>query len=147
MNASYQKVLRSTSSAIPRLKNKEELARLTLPRAARLRKGYQYDAVRMHGATRRGALFRMSSLFSSSEKMTACGIIVSRRVGDAVTRNQVKRRLRDLYRHERLTLITPLWIVIVATPQAATATMAELRAEWRLLGKKLSIFHGLTSSI
>lgn len=128
----------------PQVSNKRKL---TLPKAARLRKTYQYDAVRIHGNTRRGALFRLSCLFSSVENFTECGIIVSRRVGDAVTRNQVKRRLRDLYRHERSTLIAPLWIVVVATPQAATATMAELRAEWKFLGKKLSIFQDLASSI
>jgi ribonuclease P protein component len=138
VHASCQKVLRSISNAIPKLK---------LPRTARLRKAYQYDAVRAHGATRRGALFRLSCFSSSATSTnnfhfseTVCGIIVSRRVGDAVTRNQVKRLLRELYRHERSSLKTALWIVLVATPQAATATMAELRTEWISLGKKLSIF-------
>ena len=113
--------------------------KLTLPRAARLRKTYQYDMVRAYGKKKRGSLFQLLS-FSTSEKETACGIIVSRRVGGAVVRNQIKRRFRDLYRRERAHLFPGLWISIIATPKAASATIGELYAEWLRLGRYLSIF-------
>lgn len=110
----------------------------SFPRTSRLRQTYQYELVRAHGKSKRGPLF-LFSLLSSQEKST-CGIIVSRRVGGAVVRNKVKRRLRELYRQNKATLIRNLWIVLIASPSAATASLEELRAEWLRLGAALSIF-------
>ena len=135
----------------------QQTSESTLPRTARLRAGYQYDAVRNHGKTTRGSLFRLSLLLPSEHlsrkssvspdttensllASTQCGIIASRRVGGAVIRNRVKRRLRDLYRHERAQLHPNLWLVMVATPKAAMATPGELHAEWLKLGRRLAIF-------
>jgi ribonuclease P protein component len=54
------------------------------------------------------------------------GIAVGKRVGGAVQRNLVKRRVRELLR-ARLAELTPGWdVVISARPPAATATFAEL---------------------
>jgi ribonuclease P protein component len=67
-------------------------------------------------------------------------VVVSRRVGGAVVRNLIKRRLREIYRQELAALRPGLWIVITAKPAAATASSAELRREWLRLGGRLSIF-------
>jgi len=67
-------------------------------------------------------------------------VVVSRRVGPAVTRNKLKRRLREVYRHALPGLRTGLWIVVTVKPSAANATMESLRSEWLRLGKRLSIF-------
>ena len=111
--------------------------------------------MRARGTTKRGTLFRLSVLSKplaaafeptshskkgNCELPSQCGIIASRRVGRAVIRNRVKRRLRTLYRQERMSLLPDLWLVIVATPQAATATLPELQAEWHKLGERLAIF-------
>ena len=54
------------------------------------------------------------------------GIAVGKRVGGAVQRNRVKRRVRELLR-ARLAELTPGWdVVISARPPAAAATFAEL---------------------
>lgn len=73
---------------------------------------------------------------------TQAAVVVSRRVGSAVIRNRVKRRLREIFRQELPGLKPGLWIVITAKPSAATATMEKLRSEWLLLGKRFSIFVG-----
>lgn len=133
----------------------------SLPRNARLRLKYQYDAVRAHGASAYGPFFRLSCLVPSQRLLsnfadrsesslqlqlltstTQCGIIVSRRVGSAVIRNKVKRRFREIYRHTRHQLKPRLWLVIIATPKAVRASFQELEKEWLRLGKKLSIFIG-----
>ena len=53
------------------------------------------------------------------------GITVGRRVGGAVVRNRVKRRLRELFR--RLRLITGWDIVIIARPAAAVVEYSVLK--------------------
>lgn len=54
------------------------------------------------------------------------GFIVGKRVGGAVVRNRVRRRLREIMRH-RLRVLLPGWdLVVIARPPAADATSADL---------------------
>ena len=71
-----------------------------------------------------------------TEPATRVGISVSKRVGGAVVRNRVKRRIREIMR-EQLSSLRPGWdLMIVARQGSATATYAELsEAMTRLLGK------------
>jgi ribonuclease P protein component len=55
------------------------------------------------------------------------GLVVSSKVGDAVLRNRVKRRLREAVRHE-LQQLPPVDVVLVARPSAADATVDQFRA-------------------
>jgi ribonuclease P protein component len=110
-----------------------------MPRSARLRFGYQHAKVRMEGICLHGSFIRMG-LLSNEEFATQSAVVVSRRVGSAVIRNKVKRRLREIYRHELPKLRAGLWLVVTAKPGAATAPLATLRAEWLRLGARLSIF-------
>jgi ribonuclease P protein component len=68
------------------------------------------------------------------------GLTVSKRVGKAVTRNLVKRRLREILRH---TVIKPGWdIVFVARPPAAGVDYSSLRDTVRILLNRAGIFVG-----
>jgi ribonuclease P protein component len=73
-------------------------------------------------------------------KPTRVGIITSRRVGGAVVRNTVRRRLREIVRHSLPEIPAGWHLVIVAKSTASAATFDELRAEWLLLCRRLSIF-------
>ncbi len=56
------------------------------------------------------------------------GFVVSKAVGGAVTRNVVKRRLRELV-HARLDALVDVDLVVRATPAAAEAPFLELGAQ------------------
>ncbi len=112
---------------------------VSFPQNSRLRLKSQYDAVRIQGVSVYGSFFRFHCL-KRSEDPTQLGIIVPKRVGPAVTRNKIKRRFREIYRLDRSTLQPHFWLVIVASPKAATASFQELKKEWLRLGKKLSLF-------
>jgi ribonuclease P protein component len=60
--------------------------------------------------------------------LTRVGITVSRKVGNAVVRNRVRRRLREAMRLRLPTLAPGMDLVIVGRPASANATWAELNA-------------------
>ena len=76
----------------------------------------------------------------SQDTSSQGAVVVSRRVGSAVIRNRVRRRLKEIFRKELPGLMPGLWIVVTAKPPAASASTEGLRAEWLRLGKRLSIF-------
>ena len=70
---------------------------------------------------------------SQPEIVTRVGFTIGKRVGNAVVRNTVRRRLRELVRH-RLTWLTAGWdVVVVARPSAASATSADLARDLETL--------------
>ena len=63
---------------------------------------------------------------SGSAEPVTVGFVVSRAVGNAVTRNRVKRRLRHVVR-DRVDRLPASWdLVVRALPPAASASSAEL---------------------
>ncbi len=65
----------------------------------------------------------------NSLDLTRCGFSVSRRVGSAVVRNRVKRRLREIM---RLTPLPPGWdIVLIARPRVAAARYVNIEKSVR----------------
>ena len=67
------------------------------------------------------------------------GVTVSKKLGKAVVRNRVRRRLREVYRlHESRFL--PGWdIVVVARGRAVEASFADLTRSYLSLAKKCGI--------
>ena len=83
-----------------------------------LTKNAQYGLVYEQGRTWAGKEVVIKAL-PNGLTLSRCGFSVSRRVGKAVVRNRVKRRLREIVRQMPL---QPGWdIVLVARPAAAEA--------------------------
>ena len=68
---------------------------------------------------------------------TRVGLTVSRKVGNAVNRNRVKRWLREAIRHQGDELPVGFDVVVVAHPQAANATFASVADELSLGLKRM----------
>ncbi len=86
-----------------------------------------------------GRLLRMSMVPAAAGTHSRFGIITSRRVGGAVDRNRVRRRIREICRLQRPSVAPGYLIVISAKSAAATAEYDDLREEWLLLARRLSI--------
>lgn len=72
---------------------------------------------------------------------TKAGVITSRRVGGAVVRNRVRRRLREVLRLTHSDRIPGHWVVLIARRAAADATFAELHQEWLRLADRAGILN------
>ena len=78
-------------------------------------------------------------LKNDAEPGQRIGIVTSRRVGNAVVRNRVRRRLREIVRAARPRMIAGLWLVIVAKAPAAAAPFSALAEEWTQLARRGAI--------
>jgi ribonuclease P protein component len=82
-----------------------------------LRESRQYALVCSEGRSWANKLLVMKAL-PNGLAVSRCGLSVSRRVGKAVSRNRVKRRLREIL---RAAMLSPGWdIVLIARPAADT---------------------------
>ncbi len=113
-----------------------EKPRLRFPKAARLKQTAEFAQVRTEGRPVHGKMMVLGVLKGCGEKDGRVGIVTSRRVGNAVIRNRVRRRLRELFRAIRPQLIPGLWLVVVAKSPAAKATFAALGEEFSQLVKR-----------
>jgi ribonuclease P protein component len=68
------------------------------------------------------------------------GVVTSRKVGCAVVRNRVRRRIRHIQQSHLARIRNGFWCVTVARFRAAEATFAELDAEWCKLARRAGIF-------
>jgi ribonuclease P protein component len=118
------------------------------PRARRVRKRLDYLRIQNQGrrySTPHFLVFAMPQNLEPSqgsrppgvEVPTRFGVTVSRKVGDSVTRNRVKRWIRESCRRWAPSLPPSLDIVVVARPQAARAGFAPISAELASLTKRL----------
>ncbi len=100
-----------------------------LARPNRLTRAAEYKAVVRRGAKCAGPHTVMYVVSSGQDRAARFGFIVSKRVGSAVTRNTVRRRLKAVCARALPTVRAGADVVIRALPSAATADFHELQAE------------------
>ena len=115
-------------------------SRATFPKSAKLTRSCEFSQVREAGHSASGKFFLLGCKRTTSDSPTRIGIITSKRLGNAVVRNRVRRRLREIVRLSRAHLEQGLWLVLVARRAAADAPLEILQQEWMRLGKRCSIF-------
>jgi ribonuclease P protein component len=88
----------------------------------------EFDRVYRQGVAYRGDLFSVHA-FPNDLETTRLGLSVSKKVGNAVARNAVRRRLREAF-YELLPEISDrVDLVLSARPAAAEASFDDLKAE------------------
>ena len=106
-----------------------------MQKAYRIRKNGQFHYVFRKG--KRMGTHLLSLVYVRAGKLQV-GFAVNKKVGHAVVRNRVKRRLRECFRQQIPSLKNGFY-VFVARPEAADATYWQLEQAMRSLLKR----HGL----
>ena len=103
-------------------------AGFAFPKSARLRRRREFLQVQDTGKkAAAGLLLAMVLPRANRQDETRLGITVSKKVGNAVARARIRRRLRELFRKARGELPRGLDLVFVARRGAAEAETSELR--------------------
>ena len=102
----------------------------------RLTDSPDFERVYRQGTAYRGKLFSLHA-FPNEFGTPRLGLSVSRRVGNAVTRNTVRRRLREVFHSALPEIPGDLDLVVSARPAAAEATFGELNEEFARSLRKL----------
>jgi len=89
----------------------------------------EFERIYRNGSVYRGKLFSVHVLPNTIGK-PRLGLSVSKKVGNAVKRNKVRRRLKEVFRSSMERLSGDLDFVISARPAAAEATFEELNEEF-----------------
>lgn len=113
----------------------------TFTPADRIRKKSEYSAV-FSDSRKVVDRYFVCYLSAREQKGNKMGLAVSRKVGKAVTRNRVKRYLREFYRTHLPLMTTPYHLVVVARPAAANITFAECAHSMKHLLQRGGVLHG-----
>lgn len=111
-----------------------------LPASRRLKRHGEFARVKSGGTGQKGRFLVLNVLATGGTASARCGIITGRKIGNAVHRNQFRRRLREIVRQEGDRIKHGLWLVIIARWNATQATMDELRQDWKRCGTRAGIF-------
>ena len=113
--------------------------KLSFPQSRRLTEAWQFERVRKEGCAQHGDLLVLAALAGKGVDSLRAGFVTSRKIGGAVVRNRVRRRLREIVRKHQHEIVEGRWVITVARPSAARASYSELEAEWLRLAKRASI--------
>ncbi|MEM7409913.1 MAG: ribonuclease P protein component [Myxococcota bacterium] len=97
------------------------------PRSARVRRSREFQEISRRGQRRSSANFVVLRRESPSD--ARLGVTVSRKVGNAVVRNRVKRRIREWFRQGGQERVGAHDVVVIARPRAAALGGPEIAAE------------------
>lgn len=102
-----------------------------MPRSkrARLTDSAEFERIYRQGIAVRGELFSVHA-FPNELDTPRLGLSVSRKVGSAVTRNGVRRRLKEVFSAALPEIPGNLDLVVSARPAAAEATFEKLGDEF-----------------
>ena len=105
----------------------------------RLTRRSEFEHVKRDGVSRPGKLLILGAAVVTNSGLFRVGFITSGRLGSAVARNRVRRRLKEIVRQHQHDLRQDVWIVVVAKPEAVKASYQALEHEWLRLARRASI--------
>jgi ribonuclease P protein component len=114
-----------------------------LPTALRLARAAEFARVRAEGGSFPGRYLVLSVLKADDITGWKCGLITTKKLGNAVTRNLVRRRLREVVRADFSRLQSGRWFVIIARWRAPQASFEELKKDWQAAALRAGLLDSL----
>jgi ribonuclease P protein component len=108
--------------------------RLNFPPEARLRKRCEFNTVYRMGCKKNTPHFLLL-LLDSTGSQSRLGVTVSRKIGNAVVRNRVKRVIREFFSCNCFRFHSPVDLSIIAKRGAGHVTTRDIWRELELLFK------------
>jgi ribonuclease P protein component len=113
--------------------------RFKFSRLSRLNRASEFRLVKASGKSWTGKHLVLATLKRETEATSRIGIITTRRLGNAVSRNQVRRRIREIFRLNQHRIQKGYWLVTIARFSSAKAPFGELQRDWLRLAERASI--------
>ena len=112
---------------------------MALPRAQRVRRTGDFAAVRQQGTSWTGRLLILAALPLKDEPRAKFGFTVTKRIGNAVARNKVRRRLASIAGSQHANITSPHLIVTIPRQGAVNADFEALKSEWIRLARRAGL--------
>jgi len=103
-----------------------------------VRRSRDFQRISRQGARVRSRDFVVLAAVAPGGRARRLGVTVSRKVGGAVVRNRVKRRIREWFRADRKGIPEGIDIVVIARPGAAELSGDETREQLAGLRERLA---------
>lgn len=122
-----------------------------MKRCQRMKNGRDFARLRREGRSQAGKYFVLSTLndpsVTTGEGTTfIAGLITSKKVGIAVVRNRVRRRLRAITDQFADRIVPGTMLVVIARYRAPKARYQDLVADWETLAKRSGILTKLPAA-
>lgn len=95
----------------------------------RIRKNKDFSTLYRKGSRYRGTYFHLVYL-AGAFAFPRLAVVVSKKVGNAVVRNRIKRRIRALFRKNKPLFVEPIDMILVAKKEILELSKPDLAAEF-----------------
>lgn len=112
---------------------------MRLPSSLRIKSSREFAQLRAEGKSFPGRYLVLSVLPGAGAHRFHFGLITSRKVGGAVMRNKIRRRLREIIRAHQERIVEGCHLVLIARWRSPEADFAELEKDWLRLAKRAEI--------
>ncbi len=118
---------------------------MRLPSHLRLKRSADFAALRQEGRTFSSRALVLSARRVDGLSHFCFGLITGKKIGIAVVRNTVRRRLREIIRRHQSALAPGWHWVVIARWRAPQLDQAALEKEWLHLARKAGILQRAAS--
>lgn len=113
---------------------------MKLPRSGSMNQHSEFALVKNEGRSKSGRFLVLATVEAESLSEQKFAFITSKKVSKkAVTRNLIRRRLRNILSLHGEHIVRPRYLVTIARYNSSLASPAELEKDWLSIARKLHI--------